>query len=137
MSHRLKLLIDECPHTSLVKVAHDRQYEAYHVAHLGMSGLKDHQLMPTIREKDFTFVTNNTVDFKRLFRGEAIHAGLVIIIPNVVPAMQRALLAAVLDYVGDRDLTNHAVEISLDGRTILIREYEIPPQTPDSSPPVS
>ena len=45
MSRRVKLLIDECLHTSLVKVATDRLYEAYHVAHLGMSGLKDHELM--------------------------------------------------------------------------------------------
>ena len=133
MSHRLKLLIDECLHTSLVKVAYGRQYEAYHVVHLGLGGLKDHQLMPVIREKEFTFVTNNSVDFKRLFRGETIHAGLVIIVPNVVPAVQRALLAAVLDYVGDRDLTNHAIEISLDEEVALISEYEIPPQIPDST----
>ena len=36
MSRRVKLLIDECLHTSLVKVATDRLYEAYHVAHLGV-----------------------------------------------------------------------------------------------------
>ena len=40
MSRRVKLLIDECLHTSLVKVATDRLYEAYHVAHLGMGGLE-------------------------------------------------------------------------------------------------
>jgi predicted nuclease of predicted toxin-antitoxin system len=134
VSRRLKLLIDECLHTSLVAVANDRQYEAYHVAHLGMSGLKDHQLMPMIREKDFTFVTNNAVDFRRLFRDETVHAGLVIIVPSVVPAVQRALLAAVLEYVGDRDLTNRAVEISLDGQTTLIQEYEIPPQSARDRP---
>jgi predicted nuclease of predicted toxin-antitoxin system len=135
VSRRLKLLIDECLHTSLVGVANGRQYEAYHVAHLGMSGLKDHQLMPIIREKDLTFVTNNAVDFKRLFRDEMLHAGLVIIVPNVVPAVQRALFAAVLEYVGDRDLTNRAVEISLDGQTTLVQEYEIPPQSAGDRPP--
>ena len=83
MSRRVKLLIDECLHTSLVKVATDRQYEAYHVAHLGMSGLKDHEVMRTIRERDFTFVTNNAIDFRRMFRKEQIHAGLMIIVPNV------------------------------------------------------
>ena len=58
MSRRVKLLIDECLHTSLVKVATDRLYEAYHVAHLGMGGLKDHELMLRIRDEDFTLVTN-------------------------------------------------------------------------------
>lgn len=127
VARRLKLLIDECLHTSLVKVANDRHFEAYHVAHLGMSGLKDYQLMPMMREKEFTFVTNNAVDFRRLFKSETIHAGLLIIVPNAVPAVQRALFAAALDYVGDRDLTNHAVEVRMDGESTLIQEYEIPP----------
>jgi predicted nuclease of predicted toxin-antitoxin system len=130
VSHRVKLLIDECLHTSLVKVASDRLYEAYHVAHLGMSGLKDHQLMPRVRDKDFTLVTNNAIDFRRLFQQEQIHAGLIIIVPNVAPAIQRALLAAALDYVGDRDLMNRVIEINLIAVGTDIKEYEVPPQDP-------
>ncbi len=126
MSRRVKLLIDECLHTSLVKVATDRLYEAYHVAHLGMSGLKDHELMLRIRDEDFTLVTNNAIDFRRLFQKEQIHPGLVIVVPNVPPAIQRALLETVLDYIGDRDLVNRAVEITLSGETAEIEEYEIP-----------
>ncbi len=126
MSRRVKLLIDECLHTSLVKVATDRFYEAYHVAHLGMSGLKDHELMLRIRDEDFTLVTNNAIDFRRLFQKEQIHPGLVIVVPNVPPAIQRALLETVLDYIGDRDLVNRAVEITLSGETAEIEEYEIP-----------
>ena len=125
MSRRVKLLIDECLHTSLVKVATDRLYEAYHVAHLGMSGLKDHELMLRIRDEDFTLVTNNAIDFRRLFRKEQIHPGLVIIVPNVPPGIQRALLETVLDYIGDRDLVNRAIEIKLTGDTSEIEEYEI------------
>jgi len=124
------LLIDECLHTSLVKVATDRLYEAYHVAHLGMSGLKDHEVMPRIRDKDFTLVTNNAIDFRRLFQQEQIHAGLIIIVPNVAPAIQRALLAAALDYVGDRDLVNRVIEINLIAVGTDIKEYEVPPQNP-------
>ena len=126
MSRRVKLLIDECLHTSLVKVATDRLYEAYHVAHLGMSGLKDHELMLRIRDEDFTLVTNNAIDFRRLFRKEQIHPGLVIVVPSAAPAIQRALLETVLDYIGDRDLVNRAVEITLSGDTAEIEEYEIP-----------
>ena len=126
MSRRVKLLIDECLHTSLVKVATDRLYEAYHVAHLGMSGLKDHELMLRIRDEDFTLVTNNAIDFRRLFRKEQIHPGLVLFVPSAAPAIQRALLETVLDYIGDRDLVNRAVEITLSGETAEIEEYEIP-----------
>ncbi len=130
MSRKIKLLIDECLHTSLVQTAHERQYEAYHVVHLGMSGLKDHELMRVIRARDFTFVTNNAPDFRRLFRTEPIHAGLVIVIPNVQPALQRALLVLVLQYVGDRDLVNRVIEIDLKGDKTEIREYEFPVQEP-------
>ena len=126
MSRRVKLLIDECLHTSLVKVATDRLYETYHVAHLGMSGLKDHELMLRIRDEDFTLVTNNAIDFRRIFRKEQIHPGMVILVPNVPPAIQRVLLEAVLDYIGDRDLVNRAIEITLSGDTSEIEEYEIP-----------
>ena len=126
MSRRVKLLIDECLHTSLVTVATDRLYEAYHVAHLGMSGLKDRELMLRIRDEDFTLVTNNAIDFRRLFRKEQIHPGLVIFVPSAAPAIQRALLETVLDYIGDRDLVNRAVEITLSGETAEIEEYEIP-----------
>ena len=82
--------------------------------------------MLRIRDKDFTLVTNNAIDFRRLFRKEHIHPGLVIIVPNVVPAIQRELLEILLDYIGDRDLVNHAVEITLSGETAEIEEYEIP-----------
>ena len=125
MSRRVKLLIDECLHTSLVKVATDRLYEAYHVVHLGMSGLKDHELMLRIRDEDFTLVTNNAIDFRRLFRKEQIHPGLVLFVPSAAPAIQRALLETVLDYIGDRDLVNRAIEIKLTGDTSEIEEYEI------------
>jgi len=125
VSRRVKLLIDECLHTSLVTVATDRLYEAYHVVHLGMSGLKDHELMLRIRDEDFTLVTNNAIDFRRIFRKEQIHPGLVIFVPSAAPAIQRALLETVLDYIGDRDLVNRAIEIKLTGDTSEIEEYEI------------
>ena len=50
----------------------------------------------------------------------------MIIVPNVVPAIQRGLFAAVLDYIGDRDLINRAVEVNLTGDEAEIEEYEIP-----------
>jgi hypothetical protein len=90
-----------------------------------MSGLKDHELMLRIRDEDFTLVTNNAIDFRRLFRKEQIHPGLVLFVPSAAPAIQRALLETVLDYIGDRDLVNRAIEIKLTGDTSEIEEYEI------------
>ena len=89
-----------------------------------MGGLKDHELMAKIRAGDFTFATNNAVDFRRRFRDEAVHPGLVILIPNATPSDQRALFLAALDFIGDRDLVNRVIEVDLRGATFVIREYE-------------
>jgi predicted nuclease of predicted toxin-antitoxin system len=78
-------LIDECLHPSLAVVAHRMGHEAYHVNFLGLASSKDHELMPTILDGDFTFVTNNAVDFRRLYRNRPIHAGLVILVPQSPP----------------------------------------------------
>jgi Domain of unknown function (DUF5615) len=66
----MKFLIDECLHTSLVQVAHAAGYVADHVNFLSLGGLKDWQLLPVIRERDFTFVTNNAPDFLALLGKE-------------------------------------------------------------------
>ncbi len=45
----MKLLVDECLHTSLVTVAHSGGHSADHVSHRGLGGLKDWQLMRVSR----------------------------------------------------------------------------------------
>jgi predicted nuclease of predicted toxin-antitoxin system len=123
----VRFLIDECLHTSLVDVAVARGHEATHVVYRGLGGAQDWTLMGPIREGDFTFVTNNARDFRRLYAREPIHAGLIILIPNAPPATQRILLAAALDELAG-GLVNEALEISLQGAEIQITRYEMPPE---------
>ncbi len=99
----MKLLIDECLYTSLVEVAHGAGYVADHVNYLGLGSSKDWQLMATIRAKEYTFVTNNRSDFLSLHGQEPLHAGVIIIVPNVMPARQRELFTAALKHIGARD----------------------------------
>lgn len=73
----MKLLIDECLHTSLVTAAHSAGHSADHVSHRGLGGLKDWQLMRVIREQEYTFVTNNRSDFLDLHAKERLHAGVI------------------------------------------------------------
>ena len=123
----MKFLIDEYLHTSLVKVAVDRGHEATHVAFRGLSGMQDWSLMAPIREGGFTFVTNNARDFRRLYAREEIHAGLVILIPNVPPADQRELFDAALeDLVAAPGLINEALEVRVAGGEIEITRYALP-----------
>ena len=122
----MKLLIDECLHTSLVSVAHSAGHSADHVSHRGLGGLKDWQLMRVIREQEYTFVTNNRSDFLDLHGKESLHAGVIVIVPNVVPSQQRELFAAALKHIGMRDLTNTIVEVRFVGDSIQCSEYELP-----------
>jgi len=70
-------MIDECLHTSLVEVAIMRGHQATHVTWRGLAGAADWTLMGPIRSGEFTFVTNNAKDFRRLYAREANHMGLV------------------------------------------------------------
>jgi predicted nuclease of predicted toxin-antitoxin system len=96
----VKLLIDECLHTSLVELAHAAGHVADHVNYLGLGGLKDWQLMATIRQQEYTFVTNNRSDFLALHGREPLHAGVIIIVPSVTPVCQRELFSAALKHIG-------------------------------------
>ena len=122
----MTFLIDECLHTSLVAVAQARNYEAHHVVYLGMQGWKDSEVLRRVEERDYTLVTNNAVDFRRLYARVPIHAGLIIVIPNVIPALQRELMGAVLDHVGRGGLINTVVEVGIEDGQIAIVEYRLP-----------
>lgn len=123
----MRFLIDECLHTSLVAVATDRGHEASHVVWLGLDGTADWDLMPRILAEDFCFVTNNAADFRRLYADQQLHAGLVILVPQVVPAAQREIFSALLDQIEGEDLINEAIEIRIvDGEAIFDR-YTLPP----------
>ena len=55
-----------------------------------------------------------------------IHAGLVIIVPNVTPRLQRELFQAALQFIGDRELINAVVEVEYRGSEIECRRYPLP-----------
>ncbi len=122
----MKFLIDECLHTSLASVAHEAGYACDHVNFIGLSGYKDWQLMDRIRASEYTLVTNNRVDFAALYGQEEIHPGLVIIVPNVGPRLQRELFRAALAHIGDREFVNTLLEVDLTAAGITCREFSYP-----------
>lgn len=123
----MKFLIDECLHTSIVAVAQAHGHDCFHVNWLGLSGETDWDLMPRIIEEDFTFVTNNARDFRKLYGKEELHAGLVIIVPQVLPAQQRELFALILqDLAGAQDMVNEVIEVTLDGEDAVLTRYSLP-----------
>lgn len=123
----MKFLIDECLHTSLVAVAQNHGHDCFHVNWLGLSGETDWDLMPRIVAEDFTFVTNNARDFRKLYAKEELHAGLVIIVPQVLPALQRELFSAVLQELAvSEGIVNEVVEIAIDDGEAILTRYALP-----------
>lgn len=121
----MKFLIDECLHLSLVNVANQAGFEAHHVVHLGLQGAPDHELIARIRDEEAVFVTNNALDFERLYAKEAIHPGLIIILRSVNPNLQRALFQAALEFIGEDEPVNTAIVVDWDGSEITVSQYDL------------
>lgn len=79
----MRFLIDECLTPELADEANRAGFEAYHVAHLGMAGRKDWNVVRRALDNDLILVTNDARDFRALYEQERSHPGLVILIPNV------------------------------------------------------
>lgn len=126
----MRFLIDECLTTGLVAVASEAGYEARHVVHAGKAGWKDWNVLRYAAEGDFVLVTNNASDFRKLYAAEPIHAGLVIIVPNVGRAEQRLLFGAALEELASLgELVNQVLEIDRDGEDVIFALYDLPPAT--------
>ncbi len=65
--------------------------------------------------------------FQETFGNEEIHAGLIIIVPQVVPALQRDLFTLVLEAVaGGEEVLNEVIEISIEGDEAVLTRYSLP-----------
>jgi predicted nuclease of predicted toxin-antitoxin system len=128
----MKFLVDECLSPNLVAVARRRGHEAAHVAHVGRAGWKDWNVVRYASEGDFVLVTNNADDFRRLYAAQALHAGLVIILPNVGRGLQRKLFSAALDRLAvEGEPINRALEVDLiDGEKVTFTFYDLPSTDP-------
>ncbi|MDH0913113.1 toxin-antitoxin system, toxin component, PIN family protein, partial [Rhizobium pusense] len=87
----------------------------------------DWDLMPRIVAEDYTFVTNNARDFRKLYGRQDVHAGLIIIVPQVVPALQRDLFELILQEIaGGEELLNEVIEISIEDDEAVLTRYSLP-----------
>jgi predicted nuclease of predicted toxin-antitoxin system len=123
----MRFLIDECLSIDLVSIANQAGYEARHVVHVGKAGWKDWNVVQHASAGDFVLVTNNASDFRRLYARQPLHAGLVIIIPNVGRVMQRRLFRGALDelaLIGEP--INRVLEVDIDGDDVTFSLYGLP-----------
>jgi len=93
---------------------------------VGKAGWKDWHVMQHAREQDFVLVTNNAVDFRQLYAAQPLHAGLVILIPNVDSEMQQRLFAAALQQlVQHGEPINQVLEVDLEGEEATFDFYDL------------
>ena len=121
-----KILIDENLSPSLVIDAQRRGFVCSHVNHLGKGGWKDWELKRVILGGDWTFVTNNSIDFRGPsnkpgsageYAGVHLHAGLVCIDApfGLNLSLQHQIFGVILDeFVNNGDLTNQLLEVSIE-----------------------
>ena len=127
----MRFLIDECLSVHLVALARQSGHDAQHVAHIGKAGWKDWNVARYARDGDFILVTNNASDFRQLYAEEALHAGLVVLIPNVGKVVQQKLFRAALDELAAiGEPVNRVLEVDLDGENVILTFYDLPPDAP-------
>lgn len=123
----MRFLIDECLSVDLVSIAHKAGHEAQHVARVGKAGWKDWNVVRHASDGDFILVTNNASDFRRLYADEPLHAGLIIIIPNVGRTMQQQLFRGALDELSELgEPINRVLEVNVDGDEVIFDAYDRP-----------
>jgi predicted nuclease of predicted toxin-antitoxin system len=122
----MRFLIDECLSIDLIQVASDAGFEAQHVARVGRAGWKDWNVARHAAAGDFVLVTNNASDFRKIYATTSLHAGLIIIVPNVGRALQATLFRAALEALSmPDDLVNRVLEVSIDGEDVTLDLYDL------------
>jgi hypothetical protein len=136
----MKFLIDECLSPELALRARERGHAAStHVVWLGKGGWKDWNLKPLILDGDWTFVTQNAVDFRGppaspgsqgAYADVAINAGLICLNGPAtgmdLNIMGELFEVALHELEQDGDLVNQVLEVNLEGDEIRILRYRLP-----------
>jgi predicted nuclease of predicted toxin-antitoxin system len=123
----MRFLIDECLSIDLVSIASYAGHEAQHVARVGKAGWKDWNVAAHAAEGDFVLVTNNANDFRRVYATQPLHAGRLIIIPNVNRIDQQRLFRGALDELARfGEPVNCVLEVDIDGDDVTFKLYELP-----------
>src|SRR3978361_1632789 len=126
----MKFLIDECLSLDLVTAANDVGYEAQHVVRIGKAGWMDWNVTAYASEGDFILVTNNASDFRELYVGQSLHAGLIILIPSALRAHQQALFLEALHALKTLgEPINKLIEVDLESDEVSLCIYDFPPSS--------
>jgi predicted nuclease of predicted toxin-antitoxin system len=123
----ITFLVDENLSPHLTRTAQAFGHPAFHINHRGWSSLPDPDVLRRVLDEDLTLVTNNWDDFRPMLARAAVHAGIVVILPNVRRERQVELFAAALSAIRDHDppldMVNTVLEVDEAERVV---RYSLP-----------
>jgi predicted nuclease of predicted toxin-antitoxin system len=120
-------LIDECLPPTLTVIANQKGHEAQHVVHIGKAGWSDQNLVRLATAGDFIVVTNNAIDFRKLYAAQPLHAGLLILLPNAGRDIHMRLFKYALDLLAAKgEPINQVLEMGFDGHNMAFMLYNLP-----------
>ena len=126
MAAQYRFLIDECLSPTLARLANAQGFDAAHVTNRSLTSCSDRRLAAFCLDHDLVMVTNNAVDFQRIYSDLPLHPGLIIIVPSLPRPIQEAMFGLVLKHLsGERDLVNRLLKIDAAG-VIAIAEWPAP-----------
>jgi predicted nuclease of predicted toxin-antitoxin system len=133
VAEHIAFLIDENLTPGLVEMAHDRGFNAYHAAWVGLSGAKDFKVASYAVQNSLILVTNDLVDFRRIYKRKKYHPGVIflaVVDGDVMDRqVQRLMFEAGLDSA-EADEPMYALDKKVDA-ALLIRKGVALFGTPD------
>lgn len=106
-----------------------RPWRADHVNYLGLGSAKDPRTgsLWLLRSRGIQVCNQQSLRlFSSSWTREALHPGVIVIVPSVTPLRQRELFPAPVQQIGARDLANSGVEVHYAGSPIAGSEYALP-----------
>ncbi len=134
-NHNFRFLIDECLSPALVKVAKERGYLSSHVSRLAkLKGKSDETVSHYALQQGMVVVTNNMVDFDRIYQKQSKHPGLIFLAAAdglMNRDSQILMFECALDEYAEEILNNEALYVQLKysekpNWELIIERYELP-----------
>jgi len=117
LAAHLGFLIDENLSPGLALTAQARGFSAFHAPWVGLRGVKDSKVAAYAISKNLILVTNNLVDFRRIYQKKELHPGLIFLTVVASDLMDREamhhMFGAALESAIASEPVNEAIAVEL------------------------
>jgi predicted nuclease of predicted toxin-antitoxin system len=135
LAARLGYLIDENLSPGLALAAQARGFRALHASWVGLRGASDSKIAAYAIARDLILVTNNLVDFRRIYLKKELHPGLIFLTVSDIAVMDREaqhhMFGAAVESAMASEPVNEAITVVLSenargDRILEVRRAPLP-----------